>query len=199
MPSRRDTAAQWPFFCGLTYFWYNRMYSPAAVGDSCAGSIPAAGNMMQVSVFSHHAASRVRCVRPVVSVVQFQHLLHILSRVAQAGRFVLSAQLALAVQPVMKQVFAGNDYLRRLQRQVVLPLGLVVRLTSLSVSSSMRANASMLSGICANSTSHWCRHLAFLSMKTGRPSSPKPARPSAAHALAVLFRHYPQSAPRRKR
>ena len=58
--------------------------------------------------------------------VQSQHLLHVFSCVAQPRHFVLSAQFALAVQPVVEQAFAGNYYLRELQSQIVLPLGFLV-------------------------------------------------------------------------
>lgn len=38
----------------------------------------------------------------------------------------LSAKLAFIVQPIMEQISAGNDYLQRLQSQVILPFGFIV-------------------------------------------------------------------------
>ena len=49
-----------------------------------------------------------------------------LATIAQSWHFVLSAQLALGLQPVVEQVLAGRDNLQLLQGDVLVALGLVV-------------------------------------------------------------------------
>src|SRR3712207_8655255 len=49
--------------------------------------------------------------------VKRQKLIYVLTTVAQPGHLMLPAQLAFKLQPVMKQVLTGLDYLQLLQRK----------------------------------------------------------------------------------
>ena len=76
----------------------------------------------------------------------------------------LSAQLALALQPLIEESRLSLHYLQVLEGDIVEALCLVIAVDLLQLGIEQAANSFRSFGSSENSMSHWWRHLALLSI-----------------------------------